>query len=176
MTEKEMDNRGSKSITDLHKPASHKSVIVKEQRVDGSWLLDKIADPKRSLRCTLMGFERNYQVKIPTNQLLNRLYSTLSNNQALNPWFITGYSDGESSFIISIYRDENTKLKWRVSAYFSIHVHIKDLPLLELIQKTLGVGQVRKNNKNTVLFRVSNIQELQVIINHFKKYPLISAK
>jgi len=55
-------------------------------------------------------------------------------------------------------------------------VHIKDFLLLELIQKTLGVGKVRKNNKNTVLFRVSNIQELQVIINHFKKYPLISAK
>jgi len=27
-----------------------------------------------------------------------------------------------------------------------------------------------------VLFRVSDIQELQVIIDHFKKYPLISAK
>jgi len=36
MEETEMGNRGSKSITDLHKPASHKSVIVKEQRVDGS--------------------------------------------------------------------------------------------------------------------------------------------
>jgi len=174
MIEKEMDYRGSKSIAGYL--ASRESAIVKEQRVDGSWLLNKIADPNRSLRCTLMGFERNYQVKILTNQLLNRLYSTLSNNQALNPWFITGFSDGESSFIISIYRDENTKLKWRVSAYFSIHVHIKDFLLLELIQKTLGVGKVRKNNKNTVLFRVSNIQELQVIINHFKKYPLISAK
>ena len=40
----------------------------------------------------------------------------------------------------------------------------------------MGVGQVRKNNKSTVLFRVSDIQELQVIIDHFKKYALISAK
>jgi hypothetical protein len=55
-------------------------------------------------------------------------------------------------------------------------VHVKDLLLLELIQKTLGVGVVRKNNQNTVLFRVSDIKELQVIIDHFKKYPLISAK
>jgi len=136
MNESEMENRGSKSA----------EIAVKEQRVDGSWLLNKIADPKRSLRCTLMGFERNYQLKIPTNQLLKRLFSTLSNNQVLNPWFISGFSDAESSFIISIYRDKNTKLKGRVSAYFSIHVHIKDLPLLELIQKSLGVGKVRKNN------------------------------
>ena len=67
-------------------------------------------------------------------------------------------------------------MKWRVSAYFSIHIHIKDLPLLKLIQKTLGVGKVRKNSKSTVLFRVSNLQEQQVIIDHFDKYPLISAK
>ena len=98
-----------------------------------------------------MGFERNYQVKILTNQLLNRTYSTLNNNQILNPWFITGFSDAESSFIISIYSDENNKLKWRVSAYFSIHVHIKDLPFLKLIQKTFGVGKVRKNNPNSFI-------------------------
>jgi len=176
MIEREMGYRGSKSITCLNIPASQKAVIVKEQRVDGSWLLNKLATPNRSLRCTLMGFERNYQVKIHTNQLLNRTYSTISKNQVLNPWFITGFSDAESSFIISIYKNTNNKLKWRVSAYFSIHVHMKDLLLIELIQKTLGVGVVRKNNANTVLFRVSDIEELQVIIDHFKKYPLVSAK
>jgi hypothetical protein len=38
------------------------------------------------------------------------------------------------------------------------------------------MGKVRKNSKSTAIFRVSNLQELQVIIDHFKKYPLISAK
>lgn len=122
-----------------------------------------------------MGFERNYQVKVLTNQLLNKFYSTL-NYQKLNPWFITGFADAEGSFIISIYKNAKSKLKWRVSAYFSIHVHKKDLPLLKLIQKTLSVGIVRKNNENTVLFRVSDFKELQIIINHFKNYPLVSAK
>lgn len=166
MNESEMENRGSKS--DLSKKS------VKEQRVDGSWLLNKTANPKRSLRCTLMGFERNYQVKILTNQLLNKFYSTNSIN--INPWFITGFSDAEGSFIISISRNETSRLKWRVSAYFSIHVHKKDLLLLNLIQKTLGVGIVRNNNENTVLFRVSSIKELQIIMKHFKNYPLVSAK
>ena len=122
-----------------------------------------------------MGFERNYQVKIITNQLRNKFFSTL-NNQNLNSWFITGFADAEGSFIISIYKDARSKLKWRVSAYFSIHIHEKDLLLLELIQRTLGVGIVRKNNENTVLFRVNNIKELQIIINHFKNYPLVSSK
>jgi hypothetical protein len=38
------------------------------------------------------------------------------------------------------------------------------------------VGNVRKNSKTTAILRVENIQELQVIIDHFVKYPLISAK
>jgi len=51
MIEREMDNRGSKSVSGW--PASHKSGIVKEQRVDGSWphffpawCLQKKANPK----------------------------------------------------------------------------------------------------------------------------------
>lgn len=39
MNENEMDNRGSKSITNLNVPsAKDKFVIVKEQRVDGSYI------------------------------------------------------------------------------------------------------------------------------------------
>src|SRR4051812_24356869 len=167
MSENEMGYRGSKS--DFFKS-------VKEQRVDGSWLLKKLAVPNRSLRCTLMGFERNYQGRIPAKQYFNRNYSIYSNKQPINPWFITGFTDAEGSFIISIYKDAKSKLKWRVTANFSIHIHIKDIVLLELIQQTLGVGKVRKNSLTTAIFRVDNLQELQVIINHFNRYPLISAK
>ena len=85
-------------------------------------------------------------------------------------------ADAEGSFIVSIYKSDSTKLKWRVFAYFSMHIHVKDVLLLDLVQKTLGVGKLRKNNENTVLLRVSDIQELQVIIDHFKNYPLVSAK
>jgi hypothetical protein len=54
MSENEIDNRGSK--------AANKA--VKEQRVDGSYHLKKLFPQSTGwLRCTLMGFERNYQVK-----------------------------------------------------------------------------------------------------------------
>ena len=58
MIENEMGYRGSKSVLT--------NKTVKEQRVDGSWLL---ALPIRSLRCTLMGFKRNYQIKVLSKQL-----------------------------------------------------------------------------------------------------------
>lgn len=86
------------------------------------------------------------------------------------------FSDAEGSFFISIYKDEKSKLKWRVTPSFSIHIHIKDTHLLEGIKNTFGVGKVRKNSKTSALFRVDNIKELEIIIDHFNKYPFIGAK
>lgn len=67
-------------------------------------------------------------------------------------------------------------IKWRVTPNFSIHIHIKDITILKSIRDTFGVGKVRKNSSSTAVFRVDNIQELQVIVDHFDKYSLIGAK
>ena len=80
MSENEIGYRGSKSIARLcvadTAPATgypHKNfVIVKEQRVDGSW------HNGVCLRYTLMDFERNYQVKIPSNQINKRSFSSIA--------------------------------------------------------------------------------------------------
>jgi hypothetical protein len=78
MRETEIGYRGSKSHFLMKS--------VKEQRVDGSWFLNKIAVPIRNLRCTLMDFERNYQIKIPSKPLNRLFYSNNSNkNTKLNP-------------------------------------------------------------------------------------------
>ena len=62
MNESEMGYRGSKSVL--------LSDTVKEQRVDGSYC--NLAKSKlMQLRCTLTGFERNYQVKIPSKNIHN---------------------------------------------------------------------------------------------------------
>jgi len=49
---------------------------VKKQWVDSSYYIAK--QNNMQLRCTLMGFERNYPIKFLTKQLNNRNYSTLS--------------------------------------------------------------------------------------------------
>jgi hypothetical protein len=76
MNENEMGYRGSKSVIISNKMA------VKEQRVDGNWWINSKLN---HLRCTLMGFKRNYQVKIPTLQLNNRTFSTLTKQPNINP-------------------------------------------------------------------------------------------
>ena len=96
MIESEMGYRGSKSELIIQNPQPKYINSVKEQRVDGSYFG---LCPK--LRCTLMGFERNYQIKIPSNQLNKQYYSTLSKTDfknKLNPWFITGFADAEGCF------------------------------------------------------------------------------
>jgi hypothetical protein len=65
-----MDNRGSKSMM-------FKNIIVKEQRVDGSLLLNHYAF--NSLRCALRRFERITLSGSLSDQILNkRLYSTIA--------------------------------------------------------------------------------------------------
>jgi len=67
MIEKEMGYRGSKSN-------KNNIFFVKEQRVDGSYVNNKLA-----LRYTLTGFERNYQIKILSNQI-NQIRTYSANN------------------------------------------------------------------------------------------------
>ena len=79
MNENEMGYRGSKSEFNK-KPIQNKKLNpVKEQRADGSWCINSNFKLMH-LRCALMGFERNYQIRILTKQLINRfrIFSTLS--------------------------------------------------------------------------------------------------
>jgi hypothetical protein len=40
----------------------------------------------------------------------------------------------------------------------------------------MGVGRIHKHSKDSRQYRVDSIEELQVIIDHFDKYPLMTAK
>ena len=170
--ERAMGNRGSKS--------DFQANSVKEQRVDGSCLLKKYANLIRSLRYTLMGFERNYQIKILSKQLYKRKYSTLVQNSKINPWFVTGFCDGEASFGVSIYIDKRIKgrLGWAVRPSFQISLHSKDINLLLQLQEFFDCGLIlKKNTRNEASFRVNTFQDLtNFIIPHFSNYPLLSQK
>jgi hypothetical protein len=76
--EKKTGNRGSKSVLVTY--------TVKEQRVDGSWCIEKYLP--MHLRCTLMGFERDYPIKIPSKQFNVNKFSTFNYpSHVINPWF-----------------------------------------------------------------------------------------
>ena len=175
MKETEIGYRGSKSVT-------MNNFTVKEQRVYGSW--HGLFSP--CLRCTLMGFERNYQIRILSNHInrYTRLYSSKvvqqclveKQNLKINPQFLTGFIDAEGCFTISITRDKKYKTGWQVRLFFQISLHEKDKALLEQIQNYFSVGKIYKHGAHSLQFRVCSIKDLAKIVDHLNRYPLITQK
>jgi hypothetical protein len=102
---------------------------------------------------------------------------TNQNFSKLSPWFITGFSDGEGCFGLTISQSKRHSIGWNLSAYFAINIHVKDKYNLELIRGQLGdIGKITTYNRMCV-FRVSSIKELvDVVIPHFDKYFLLTEK
>lgn len=177
MIENEKGYRGSKSATGLKIPTSQiiQPGTVKEQRVDDSWYIKPSSYLRKKLmylRCTLMGFERSYQIKVLSKQ--KRFYTNYGSEE-LNPWFITGFADAESTFNILVQPRSDSKTKWRVKAIFAIGLNKKDRVILENIQSWFGVGRIYSSGTK-VYYRVESFKDLLVIIDHFDKYPLVTAK
>lgn len=154
------------------------NLSVKEQRVDGHRCVNLI-----HLRYTLMGFERNYQIKILSNQIntLRRSYTSISKNllynlsNNLNPWFLTGFSDAESNFTVRIIKSNSVKVGWTVQPVFQIGLHQRDFNLLEKIRTFWGVGEIY-HKEESYNYMVQSLKGLKVIVNHFYKYPLLTKK
>jgi len=135
----------------------------------------------------------NYLAKIPSNQInLTRNYSQLQSATLpsslsslkrwgerplnLNPDYITGFTDGEGCFMITMIKDKKYKSGWRAACRFAISLHKKDLSILKEFKDFFKVGNISFMGKDSIQYRVESLEGLAVIINHFNKYPLITKK
>lgn len=112
-------------------------------------------------------------------QKLQKVYFSCNNDQSnlLQPYFVTGFSDGEACFFIKISPANKMKTSWKVNLRFVITLHIKDISLLESILTFFGVGYITKSETRSVVqYQVSSIKDFETIINHFDLYPLITQK
>lgn len=64
-------------------------------------------------------------------------FSTFIEN--LNPNYVTGFCDGEACFSVHIYSYVKLKIGWKINLAFSIHLHKRDIKLLEKIQIFFGL-------------------------------------
>ena len=180
MRENKMDNRGSKS-------AIVNDIVVKEQRVDGSWC-GKILP---HLRCILQGSERNREIKLGFNmqQSWNSYIKTPSKqfdlkkistyrSTSVNPLVWSGLIDGEGSFSIIISKSKVRTLGWRAELKFQLGLHTKDLNLLCLLQQHLGgIGSIHlAQNRDIVNYSIDSIKDLNNLILYLEKYPLLTQK
>ena len=117
---------------------------------------------------------RKYSM-LPSESLINE---SLPNKYAIQPWFVTGFVDGDGCFVVSIYKSDKNKIGWQVNVNFRITLHKKDVELLKLLQAYFnGVGWIKVDRGDDYVFSVGSTKEiLSQIIPHFDKYPLKTQK
>ena len=100
----------------------------------------------------------------------------------LNPWYITGFTEGEGTFHIAIYRDDKMKCNFKFIPEFHINQSLLRHETLDEIKKYFGCGYIKNNHRrnikdDTQVFVVRSRADLEnKIIPFFKKYPLLSNK
>ena len=118
----------------------------------------------------------NFVTLIPS--LIHKHYlSSDTCNSELHPWFVTGFCDGEFSFIMSIYKKSSCTTGWQLQPIFAIDVHKKDEVLLRRIQAYFGGAGKLVKKSNSIIYSVNSIKDLvNVILPHFDNYPLLTKK
>ncbi|CCC14781.1 hypothetical protein SMACR_12660 [Sordaria macrospora] len=96
----------------------------------------------------------------------------------LNPWFITGLSDGDGSFYIVLRRDATCRFGYSVSLEYKVVAEINplNLKLLESVQDFFEGSGTITVDKNTYLYVIRNRGHLRIVWNHFHNYPLQTTK
>jgi len=186
-----MDYRGSKSDS---------LISVKEQRADGYSILSEYCKVCSECQGNLVFrhpiiyvntvistaspyktkggiFKNNIYSNITQKSFFSskvRLFNTSAST--LNPNYVTGFIDGEGCFLVVISSDSKFKTGYRVKSTFQIGVHEKDFALLEQIKLFFGVGKITKLGAESIQYRVSGLNDLNIILDHFDNYPLLTYK
>lgn len=94
----------------------------------------------------------------------------------IDPWWVSGFIDGEGCFHLSITSSKKYKLGWEVRLFFSISLHRKDDEILSNIKSYLGVGQISYQGSSTVVYKIQAARDFSVLIDHLEMYPLMTEK
>lgn len=122
----------------------------------------------------------NNSLTLGSAQNFKRLYSKISNvtEPKLSPYWVTGFSDGESCFTLKVSKKSGAVIGWGVKPEFKIELHSRDELLLRKIQSYFGTGIIsQRESRNMVVYSVQSARDIaNVIIPHFDRYPLITQK
>ena len=100
----------------------------------------------------------------------------------LNPWYITGFVEGEGTFHVAIYKDSKMKFGLKFIPEFHVNQSYLRQETLREIKRYFGCGYVKSNHRqnikdDTLVLVVRNRNDLlNKVIPFFEKYPLLSNK
>ncbi len=102
--------------------------------------------------------------------------------QRLDPWYVSGFVDGEGSFHIAFLKDLHMRTYLKVIPEFRISQNVTSKNVLEQIQRFFNSGNIKANHNGRELDRtyvlvVRNREDLlKKIIPFFKRYSLKTGK
>ncbi len=97
---------------------------------------------------------------------------------ALDPWYVTGFVDGEGAFTFS-------RSGRQISVYFAVKLAGADRPMLEALQQFFdGIGRLYTvggngsggGTRTSSYYRVTRRADLLRVVQHFDRYPLRTQK
>jgi hypothetical protein len=89
--------------------------------------------------------------------------------------FLAGFALGEGSFMVVCRRRADYPGRWRISAAFNVSQ--RDRAPLELFQRVLGCGTIRKAGNGGWYFEVNRLTEIHnVVLPFFERFPLVGSK
>ena len=96
----------------------------------------------------------------------------------VDPWYVTGFSDGEGCFSVTFTQRAKLKTGVETRASFSISQNKRSLSILKEVRDYFGCGAIRFSKADqTYKYEVRSTQDLRSkIIPHFEKYPLQTSK
>jgi hypothetical protein len=93
-------------------------------------------------------------------------------DRSLDPWFVTGLTEGEGCFCISFSQRHKLRFGLEVRPSFSLSLNEKDRPLLKDLQTFFGCGSLRESRGDrTVKYESRSAQKLlRCVIPHFERF------
>ncbi len=100
----------------------------------------------------------------------------------LPPWYVSGFTDGEGSFHIAIYKDVRMKTGWKIIPEFHVSQRVSSRSILDRLTIFFACGYVKANHRTnpkdvTYVYVVRDRSDLiDKIIPFFEHYPLNTEK
>jgi hypothetical protein len=96
----------------------------------------------------------------------------------LDPWFVTGLTEGEGCFCVSFAVRPKLRAGLEVRPSFSLSLNEKDLELLKDLQAFFECGWIRESKTDrTFKYEARAVEDLlDPILPHFERHPLRGSK
>ena len=97
---------------------------------------------------------------------------------SLDPWFVTGLTEGEGCFCVSFAVRQKMRFGLEVRPSFALSLNERDRDLLVDLQEFFGCGAIRESKADrTFKYEARSTRELLAcVVPHFEAHPLRGAK